>query len=99
MFARSLWDEVRHPGSDAVPLTAATSACLALMQVYSGGTELSEAKEVMDEHRRFIRSQPGGSDIIVTAAKLGKVATPQISLIFNETTEMAYSTARVTSES
>ena len=99
MFAQSLWEEVRHPSSDAVPLTAATSACLALAQVYEGGTELPEAKDVMDEHRRFIRSQPGGSGIIVAAAKLGKAATPQISLIFNETTEMAYSTARVTSES
>ena len=68
------------------------------MQVYSGGTELSEAKEVIDEQRRFIRSQPGGSDIIVAAAKLGKAATPQIKLIFNETNEMEYATARLVSE-
>jgi len=64
------------------------------LQVYGEATPLSEAANVMEEERRYIRSLPGGSDILVAAAALGKAAKPQIKLIFDETNELAYSTAR-----
>ena len=66
------------------------------LQVYGEATPLSEAANVMEEERRYIRSLPDGSDMLVKAAELGKAATPQIKLIFDEANEMAYSTARLT---
>ena len=62
------------------------------MQVYNGGTPLEEAATRMSQERSLLRDQPG--DIISEAARLGKAATPPISLIFDITRELAYTAAR-----
>lgn len=65
-----------------------------LLQVYEDGETLAVAASIMEQERRFIRSQPGGSDIVVQAARLGKEANPKISLIFDDVKEAAYVIAR-----
>ena len=51
----------------------------------------------MEQECNYLRTMPG--KILIHAARLGKAARPPISLIFNETTKLDYTAARIAMDS